>query len=240
MRTLWTYGCSHTDGFRKDENLIGSSRAYIDLKGDVARINWTVHLADKLKCVLNNYGESGVGNDYIFSQFCKTFHNIRRNDTVIIQWTYMNRFSLASPYDDSTWLKVVPHTLLDYDGFSAQTQQEIMDNRNKPQWFIETKRMMDMIENISKLIGFNLYFWSADDRILYNETFKDHHGSCIMYDDFCATGRFFEVMSTYGCQTIREETDEVIPDPHLSIRGNEILAEKFYDYIRNNQSVELI
>lgn len=240
MRTLWTYGCSHTDGFRKEENLIASSRAYIDMMGDTARINWTTHLADKMKCELNNQGESGVGNDYIFKQFCKTFHNIKRGDTVIVQWTYMNRFTFASPYDDSTWFKVVPHTLLDYEGFSKQTQQEIMDNRNKRQWFVDIKQKMDMIENIAKIVGFNLFFWSADERILYNEIFDDHKGKCIMYEDFHNAGGFFEAISSQGCQTIREETNDLIPDPHLSIKGNQILADKFYDYIRNNQPIELI
>jgi hypothetical protein len=235
MRTLWTYGCSHTDGFRKEENIISTSRPYIAMYGDEARINWTNHLADKMKCELNNQGDSGVGNDYIFKQFCKTFYNIRRGDTVIVQWTYINRFMFASPYDESTWVKVVPHTLLEYDGFDKQTQQEIMDNRNRPQWLVETKERMDMISYIANLIGFNLYFWSADERLLYNDTFNDHRDKCIMYEEFRNAGSFFGAMSLFGCQTIREETNEVIPDPHLSVRGNQIVADKFYEHIRKNQ-----
>lgn len=240
MRTLWTYGCSHTDGFRKEENIIASSRAYIVLHGDDARTNWTKHLAEKLNYNLNNYGESGVGNDYIFNEFLKTFHNIRRGDTVIVQWTYMNRFRFASPYDESTWFKVVPHTLLDYEGFSSQTQQEIMDNRDRRQWFVDIKNKMDMIDNISKLIGFNLFFWSADERILYNEIYESHRAKCIMYDDFVKGGGFFDTMSRLGCKTIREETNDVIPDPHLSIEGNKILAEKFHSYLIENQQQIII
>ena len=239
MRTLWTYGCSHTDGFRKEENLIHSSRAYITLVGDDARINWTNHLAKKLNYQLNNQGESGVGNDYIFKQFCKTFHEIKKRDIVIVQWSYMNRFMFASPYDESTWFKVVPHTLLDYDNFSKQTQQEIMDNRDKPQWFVDIKNKMEMIIHLSKMMGFELYFWSADERILYNDVFTDVEQYCLMYNEIVGAGGFFEAMFLHGCKTIRQETNEIIPDPHLSIRGHEIVADRFYGAIRLDTS-ELI
>jgi hypothetical protein len=104
----------------------------------------------------------GLDNYRIFEIFCNTIEKIKSGDTVIIGWSSASRFSLYSEkfnilHSVNVWST---NTSKEFINISKQTIDEMLLNRDNPRWVEEVYSWMKVIEKLSKLIGFKVYFWS--------------------------------------------------------------------------------
>lgn len=89
LRTLWTFGCSHTYGHGlKDCCTKGNGASPIP-----SQLGYASILAKKLNVPLKNMSRPGIGNKHIFFRLQQEIskNRIRTNDIVLIQWSYVER-----------------------------------------------------------------------------------------------------------------------------------------------------
>jgi hypothetical protein len=88
---------------------------------------------------------------------------------------------------------------------------------------------MKLIKEISKSKEFELYFWSADNRIVNKESkeFKHHYKVLVPEADDDLT----KYIRKYGAKSIKEETNYLLPDDeHYGEVGHMVMAKSFlYD-----------
>ena len=68
MNTLYTFGCSFTEGFNENHE---PYQEYKIFKGGTFPKTWSELLSEKLGLNLFNYGQGSIGNQHIFTNFCK-------------------------------------------------------------------------------------------------------------------------------------------------------------------------
>lgn len=90
MSRLWTFGCSHTRGEGLDDVYDPITK---DNKG-ASKFAWPQLVADHLAVPCLNYGQGGVGNKKIWHNVLGVAPEIQKDDIVIVQWTYLERFNV--------------------------------------------------------------------------------------------------------------------------------------------------
>lgn len=162
MEKLYVFGCSHSALY--DSNVLKNPdmKKYYEYRGKNFPPTWSELIAQNLRLELVNTAQWGLDNYRIFEAFCNKVQQIQKDDVVIIGWTGVSRFSLHSETFDTLLSVNVWTTFTDteFPNISKQTVEEILVNRSSPKWSEEIYSWMKVIERLSKLIGFKVYFWS--------------------------------------------------------------------------------
>ena len=230
MAKLFTSGCSYTEGF--DVNLSDNYKRYKEFRGEFPK-SWPEILSEKLGYHLVNYGEGASGNQQIICEICKKCGEFTKDDIVIIGWSFTERYRMASNND---WIKLGPGST-DAKVISKTTHDEITLNRTLSPYVEELYDYEKIIDKLSESIGFQVYYWTFQSHIIYNQPkeilnnkkyllfdkMRDHHHHC------------FRVIHDNGGQTIAEETNGLIDDSHMGELGHKVQAELFYQHIINFQ-----
>ena len=244
MSTLHVFGCSFTEGF-DGYGIDDNYKKYFEWLGHKPK-SWNQILSEKLNFNLKNNGHSGKGNDFIFLKFCDNFKNIKEGDIVIYQWTFIERFMKADMIDNLKWEHFIPFTFSTRDeNFSEQTYNEILINRNIPQWLKQIKAYEKAIEQIVSSLGAKVFFWSVDNKIIYEyPSLFYKHDKKYLFSDKVGTPRknssehnrdYFDMLAEdYDAFNINNETNGLINDGHLGGKGHQITAEIFYKHIIQN------
>jgi hypothetical protein len=247
MNNLVVFGCSFTEGFdgvSVDDNY----ERYEKFLGHKPK-SWVNILAQKLGMFLINRGHAGMGNDIIFQDFCDNFKRIKPGDIVIYQWTYVQRFMVAAAPDSYSWYPFVPYTFSFQDeNFSKNTYDEILYNRTYIQWLSQIKSYERVIEHIVNSLGATIYFWSVDNKIIYETPtlFYKYDKKYLMSDEIGVPSEvnpvhkkdYFDVIKEYnGGLTIQYETNGLVSDSHLGELGHVATAEIFYDHITKKKLI---
>jgi hypothetical protein len=132
MKKLWAYGCSWTN-YNKSNNFITF---------------WPEIVAKKLNIKIKNNGISGSSNFDSYNRLLKDLHLIKKDDIVIFQFTFPNRFSIN--YFDDTLLKE-PSTFFKKWCF---TQKNLSKNYNKKDYEL----WLDFILNFNDELLLNDYY----------------------------------------------------------------------------------
>lgn len=233
MSCLYTFGCSFTEGYETTNS--PTYLKYKEYKGGMYPKVWPELLSEKLNLDLKNYGEGASGNQQIFVEICKRSHEFKKSDIVIIGWSFMQRYRMA--LDDNNWIKLGPGAINNSIPLLDSTHNEIVLNRTLRPYYNEIYDFENIINTLSKSIGFDVYYWSFDETLIYNlpkellhqkkyllnNLMKDHHWSP------------FTLIFDRGGKRIIEETDGLIDDWHMGESGHRIQAELFYEHITNFQ-----
>jgi hypothetical protein len=224
--TLFVFGDSFTQGHHNFETY----GAYADFKkyrGGKLFDLWPTILSKKLNLDLENHGHAGTGNDDIFSSICENIDKIKKGDVVIIGWTFITRFRWV--IENGFWRTI--HGGPD-DSISESTRKEILINRFNPRYAITIYEYEKIIDVLSKSVGFDVYYWSAENNLIYCLPNKNQRKYLI--NDLIKPGEtlFFEIFRRGG-KTIQEESNNTISDIHLGESGHKIQGELFYNYIMN-------
>jgi hypothetical protein len=231
MNKLFTFGCSYTAGY--DENISSNYKRYKEYKGYFPKV-WAEILAELLFLELMNYGMGASGNNEIFITFCQKCNDFKKGDIVIVEWTFMERYRLANGNNQYDWIRLGPGKIVE-SKISQNTHDEIIINRTLRPYIYEIYDYMKIMDKLSELVGFKLYYWGFNENLIYNlnkealiqekfllcQKMKDRHHHC------------FRVAHDNGSQTISEETNGLIDDSHMGEKGHKVLAELFYDHIIN-------
>ena len=216
--------------------------------------SWLELLGKKMGMDIIVTAVGGNGNNQIFDDVCYHSDEFKKGDIVIINWTYRHRLRWASlqKYMDGryvnlnengtpyyVWRKLSLNDKQPEDEWyiKKELRHEIISNQLQTPYLDEIYNREKIIEQLSKSIGFELYFWSADASIIYDLPYeKLNQKKYILHNiiDKEAPGQlgsFFNTIKKYGGQTISEETNNIIPDIHLGESGHKVQFELFYEYI---------
>lgn len=242
MNTLFTFGCSFTEDFEKvpkyywggTKGEISTRWKYIEnyLKGEVPK-SWPKLLSEKLHYNIENYGEGGKSNMRIFENFISKCDDIKHNDIVIINWTSLSRFKWLY---NKNFITILPNSTFSHNEINESTLEDILINKSDRLWNHEIYNFIKIINKLSDLVGFEIYYWSHDNLIINSESsdFRNDKRYLLANNtkDNSNTFSLLEYFYDNGIRTINHETNGVIVDHHYGKRGNEIIADLFYKHIK--------
>jgi hypothetical protein len=231
MNNLFTFGCSYTAGY--DENASINYKKYKEHRGNFPKV-WPEILAQLLSLELMNYGMGASGNNEIFITFCQKCNDFKKDDIVIVEWTFMERYRMANGNNQYDWTRLGPGKI-NQSKISQNAHDEIIINRTLRPYIYEIYDYMKIMDRLSESVGFKLYYWGFNENLIYNlnkeeliqekfllcQKMKDRHHHC------------FRVAHDNGSETISEETNGLIDDSHMGEKGHKVLAELFYNHIIN-------
>ncbi len=221
---VWVFGDSFSERFsdfdtEKYHNSDYRVR-YHKWKG-YAPLSYGEVVAKELNCDFETLASAGSSNTEIFHTFISKMNEIKEDDIVIVNWTYLNRFRIAS--DDNTFEKVMiqagcesPNSLV-----NSKTLEEIGVNRDSHS--IYYKEVSDYTKVIKRVCGDNIYtfIW----------TFMGHSLRDIELDQYMKEF-YTEVLSLSDFETISNETLGMIVDGHYSEYGHQQLAQIILNNIK--------
>ena len=228
MKTLITFGCSYTVDF--ENNQIPNYIQYKKYRNGSWPKSWPTLLSNKLNYNLKNYGIGGSSNDTIFDTFIKNLNELKKGDIVIVGWTFLFRFKWLNEITNN-WEDILSNDLLTNKMITKSTATEILVNRSNPKWADDVLLKKEIINKLSELIGFEVYYWHADTNIpiLFNKSY-------LCSNDLKEDVGIFNIIKNLGGETIYEETNGLIEDNHLGERGHQIQSDLFYEHIINYKS----
>ena len=251
MGTLHLFGDSYTYGH---DTFIENYEPYLKwekFRGSKLPPSWGQLLSNKLNMNLSMCAVAGSSNDETFQTICKQCINFKKNDIVIINWTYMHRFRWAMPEIKKPneppilpfWKRSgIAHLPNDTD-ISEHTRFDIAINRLNPLYVEEIYGYEKIIDTLAKSVGFDVYYWSVDNTVIQNLPPELLHQKKYLLN-YLFTGDEYNgmlgVIIKNGGQTITQETNQVVNDDHLGEKGHLVQFELFYNYIIKNMGVELI
>lgn len=221
---LICFGDSYTADFK--DNLIPTYIEYKKWYGDTFPKSWPILLSEKLNIELLNYGIGGTCNDIIFETFIKKINVLKKNDIVIIGWTFLTRFKWYNDKGDN-FVSILSNEHKNRN-ISKETATEILVNRSNTKWSEDVELKKEIIIKLSELIGFKIYFWSIDSNI--KNELNEIHLCC---NQLSVDDNILILMKKLGGKNINEETQGLVEDRHFGESGHIILSELFYDHILN-------
>jgi hypothetical protein len=242
MHTLHAFGCSFTLSNREysrgteDQSPIPEQHKYLGRLGYAPDI-WSEALAKKIGFKIANHGKGGSSNPAIFERVCKNSPNFNKGDIVIIQWSNSCRFRWADPNGEGPvegWHNILPGVSeLTTPGAERITLEETLINRDSDLYVKEVHYWTQLVYELSRLKGFELYIWSIDNRLA---TAPEWLPTSIflgwdIYSKLVWNKEWPKWLSNKGYTTIRMETGGQIPDDHPSEQGHASMAEIFYKHI---------
>lgn len=229
---LWTFGCSFTQGFLWSEFADSKNPmiSYYEYMGNQYPKTWTDILAEKLKLTPKNKGYSGSSCYKIFDKFCIESENFKKGDVIIFEWTRIHRFRAVQDGKFPTVLPVFDDTTGTFP-IPINAIKEIQVNRTERPFIEELYSYENLIEEICKSYGCEVYFWSADDQIINseNQDFKKRR-KYLLPESNEDIMRY--LITKRGAKTITKETNSlVMDDQHYGKEGHEVMAEVFFEEI---------
>ena len=253
---LFCFGDSYTEGYKNDPTF-PSYKSYKESLGlsSVKELPpiWSELLGEKLNTPSYNYAKGGASNLEIFFKFCEMCSSIKRGDIVIINWTIIQRclWDMGDfNYDDEDFCLVSVNPLqaehYDKNNKYKSAFDLIAENRSTFQWTWEVIRFEEIIDELSKNVGFDVYYWHTDDYLFNNlSRFKNTNERKYLLSDliqsyeevdddlmhFCCIP--FNIFRLHGATTISQEVGDDEDHMHLSGVGHKVQADFFYSYIMN-------
>lgn len=227
MNTLWIFGDNNSAIFGK--TLERRYYYYKEYRNGNFPKSWSEILSNKLNLRLKNLAIKGQSNYDIFEMFTKCCHDIKPNDTVIIGWGFIQRFRLADKFT-STLITIRPDQFKDTDinikecleGIDLYTIKNILENRNQTDiWKDEIHNWENMINLLSRSIGFKILYWTFDKNLQRNYYMSGN------FEDFR------EHLIDLGASDITEETNGSLIDDNFGETGQMVQSSYFFDYINN-------
>jgi hypothetical protein len=273
MNKLWAFGDSYTAGILPDLGHFPpyiKYMKYLGISKEEFPEGWAYQLAEKLNMNYENFGVGGSSNNETFIKIAKNSHRFQKDDIVIINWTYLHRFLWALPNEDwadnETGDEGIPFFKFRRASINIHIDENILNdktnlsnvyeyvglNKSLDAWIEEILSWENIIDSLSKSVGFHVYYWSAEHRIhtILGKEFSNKKYICNdivsnylntklkegMPHEHIPSELFHISLKQYGAKTIFEETNgEVEDDHHFGIIGNKIQSELFYDWIKKTK-----
>ena len=178
----------------------------------------------------------------IFNKIIEQIKTVSKNDVVIIGWSFLSRFMWAN-YETRKWVNTnfgKNHSVLNgNEDITEETSNEIVFNRtsdNTFQLYSEIiNQRMELINYISDLVGFKVFYWSCDPYVLYSKEIQYRDNAKIIMGDKIyiksEVDNMIKLIEKNGGERIKEETNQEIFDFHLGVTGHQVMCDLFYKHI---------
>jgi len=224
MKNLWIFGDNNSAIFGKTKE-----RRYFYYKhfrNGTFPPTWSELLSKELGFTLRNMAIGGVSNYDIFDMFCKCAEQIKKDDLVIIGWSYVQSFRLV---DENTngFISVRNNQFKEHqinipkmlNGIDKHTIDSILSNRTHSDWKNEIYNWESIINLLAKLIGFKLLYWTFDTDL--NKSY------------YISTNDFRERLISNGAEDFTMETNGLLVDNNFGEKGHLVQFEYFLKHIQN-------
>lgn len=251
MATLFGFGDSFTGGHFQDTEF-KPYQQWKEFRGGNLPPVWIDLLGQKLNMNVINYGHGGNSNQETFETICINCNQFKMDDIVIINWTEITRFrwickgnfrAAEGIYDVEYWRRVNVASD-DEDCIDKNTKLNIVKNRMGKLYIDEIYNYQNIIDQLSKSIGFSVFYWSGDSKIIYTLPPEELNQKKYIINDLIVKptqltldnvgGIFFQTIRKYGGMVVKEETNGNCTDTHLGESGHQVQCNLFYDYIIKN------
>lgn len=222
MGKLYVFGCSFSSAFNEKSLFNPDMKSYYEFRGNNFPLTWSEILANDLGFELVNTARNGFDNYSIFEEFCKVSDKITSEDIVIIGWSQVFRFRLYSKIRNELKSVNVWQTNKNFDlhDISQRTLDEIIVNRDHQLWINEVYNWMNLINHLSKLVKFKLYYWSF----------------FVEFPEFYIINEILDL----GAKYISDETNGIVNDNHMGEVGHQVQAEYFKNVILEKKKPKLL
>lgn len=239
INNLHIFGCSFSSPYHEETD---EYRRYKTFCGGSFPSTWFELLSNRMNLNLVNHGIPGAGNDMIFNRVIEQIRTIQKNDVVIIGWSFLSRFMWAN-HDTRKWINTNfgrNHSVLNgTEDITEQTSNEIVFNRTSDNTFHlyseVINQRMELINYISDLVGFKVFYWSCDSYVLYNREIQDRDNQRIIMGNEIymkwEIDNMIKLIEKNGGERIKEETNQEIFDFHLGVSGHQVMSNLFYNHI---------
>jgi hypothetical protein len=226
--TLFIYGDSFAVTFKNHFNTDNIwAKKYSEFKNGIIPKHYSEIIAEELGLRLRTMAQGGCSNYTIFDRFCGTFGEHRENDVVIICWTTLNRFPIAT--NENNLIDIIPFVghPPQNEHVSLNTTNEIAVNRNTYScYYSELINYVKIINEISK-----------HTRIIH-WTWVDNKKEIISLDKPDFRKLFYSYLVPFKqYETITEETNGEMVDVHYGEKGHIELADNLLRSI--NRKIKL-
>ena len=264
MSTLHLFGDSFTEGHKLDKSFPWY-KVWKEWRGGDLPPVWHEILSEKLGMETNVKAIGGSSNQETFHTICENCDLFKKDDIVIINWSYMNRFRWASTFHDTdgnevmymgkpinTWVRMGANKNDHFKCYITEsTQMEIAVKISEHPFYVdEIYNYEKIIDNLCKNIGCDVYYWSMDEKVINSlpkEKLNQKKYICNEYvgkyelsNNSLNWGHHFTIFREVykrGGKNIKQETNDEIPDTHLGESGHKIQFEMFYEYLSNVQTI---
>jgi hypothetical protein len=226
-KNLFVFGCSYSSEFVNS----GITDLYFYYKGYWPK-TWTKHLSEKLDYNLVNFSKGANSNNQIFEDVCKYSNLFKKEDIVIIQWSYINRYRWVN-FKLNKWKD---YSVSNHDNdLDSLINDNIVLNRQHYLYKDEVLNWQKMIETLSKIVGFHLYIWDGSYDFLYQNPIKDRNDRKYICSELIPQGNaFIDMIFNQGGNRILEETEGKVNDIHLGEIGQRVQGDLFYQHIKKD------
>ena len=228
MNTLFTFGCSFTEDFETSSALLYKN--YKDFRGGKFPDSWPKILSNKLNLDLKNYSEGASGNEQIFHEICKRCDEFKKGDIIIVEWSFVERYRIA--VDNNQWLKIGVGNVPDNSPISNELHLEMILNRTlnpHKELIYDYEKIIDVL---SKSVGFDVYYWSIMEEIIYLlSPERRNQKKYLLFDKLSNRETPFSLIHKNGGFRIHEETNDKIMDFHMGESGHKVQADLFHQHI---------
>lgn len=223
--TLHIFGCSFSELLSRD-----SYEDYYNYRGGNLPQTWSELLSNKLDLNLNNLAQGSLSNDIILQRFSKSIKDIKENDIVIFEWSYPERFSCSN---GSSLVGC------SYGGFgdviTEKTAENVSVNRTSDLYKTQIIEYQEMLDEVSKLKKFELWYWYADQNLY--KFIDSNDKRYLLIDEIMKSNEnyirtTFDVVYELGGCDIETETNGSVKDNHFGESAHKIKADLFYDHIK--------
>lgn len=236
MSTLFTFGCSHTESY-ETTSIVEEYKNYFEYRGGNYPEVWATILAKKLNFDVKNYGWSSSTNLEILKKVFNHINEVKKDDIVIIQWSYAHRFNWIE-LDKNRWQKMGVNYKFDF--IHNQTYMDVIEQITHPLYCSLIYDNEPILEYIAKLIGFKIYYWSVEYEIIHNlpDDLKNNKKYLIpsKFNNNQPFKGSLDVIIENGGEFIYDETNFTVNDCHLGEKGHKVQAELFYKHIKENSN----
>lgn len=224
MNKLWIFGDNNSAIFGKTKER--RFKYYKEYRNGQFPKTWSELLSKELGFTLRNMAIGGVSNYDIFDMFCKCVEQIKKDDLVVIGWSYIQSFRLV---DENTnrFISVRNNQLIVeninnptfLNGISIDVVNSILNNRTNTEWLCEVYNWETIINLLSKLIEFKIIYWTFDTNL--NKSY------------YASTNNFRQDLIKQGAEDITLETNGKLIDDNFGEKGHLFQFKYFLNHIQN-------
>lgn len=227
---LHIFGCSYSQLTTK-----GTYPGYYEwCKGNTPP-TWSEILSEKMNLGLFNYAVGGESNELIFQRFCQEFSNFKEGDTVIFEWSYPSRYSVADENGN------LFSSAFGDDGILPRKFGELLSiMRDSDGYIQQLKDYQRVIDYICNTKGVKLWYWNGDGKVNRYSNTEDKRN--LILDKILENNNnwqkcTFDIVYEMGGESIEEETNGEVRDNHFGGSAHKIKAELFYEHIKKYENL---
>lgn len=198
------------------------------------KMNYENHAAYENDEPINDWLATSNSNNAMINLVSEYSKKFKKDDHVFLGFTDICRFEM--PNNMGYGNPISPHRGMTSERTELQTQLLFIRDDNQKYYFLEMMQKLKVLETLSEVVGFNLWYWAWNDstnpikHLDENDTISKHW---ILHQAFPSYTSYHKLIESLGGGNIDWETNGIYPDGHIGKIGNKLHGEFISEYLKN-------